>query len=97
VVVIGRYPIYLEVAKALKARAFDIPIHIWSNWTKDEQWKANEDFLAEAISAGETIILATPPEKVPLGGFLEKELNYLARRGYLPRWINGRWEVIMVP
>ncbi len=95
-IVIGRFPIYLEEATRLKARAFDIPMHIWSTWTKDEQWKANEDFLAQAISAGEQIILATPPEKVPSGRTLEKKLNYLASRGFLPRQINGRWEVIEI-
>jgi hypothetical protein len=96
VIVIGRFPIYLEEATRLKARAFDIPMHIWSTLTEDEQWKANEEFLAQAISAGEQIILATPPEKVPGGRTLEKELNYLASRGYLPRWIDDHWEVLKV-
>ena len=95
-IVIGRFPVYLEEAKRLKARAFDIPMHIWSTWTYDEQWKANEEFLAKAIAAGEQIVLATPPEKVPLGRFLEKELNYLASRGYLPQWVDDQWEVVKV-
>ena len=95
-IVIGRYPIYLEVAKALKARAFNIPKTVWANMTPSQQWSANEAFLDQAISDGEQIILATPPEKVPLGGFLEMELNYLASRGYLPRQIRGRWEVVKV-
>jgi hypothetical protein len=51
--------------------------------TPDEQWSANQSFLEEAIAAGEQIILATPPEKIPPDCTLEKELNYLASPGFL--------------
>jgi hypothetical protein len=96
VIVIGRYPIYLDVAKDLGARAFNIPASVWDSMTADQQWRANADFLDEAIAAGEEIILATPPEKIPPDCTLEKELNYLASHGFLPKFIKGRWEVVKV-
>jgi len=32
-------------------------------------------------------------EKVPSGSTLEKELNYLASRGWFPRQVGDHWEV----
>lgn len=92
-IVIGRHPIYLEEAKRLKGRVFDIPQHEWEAMPPDQRWAINKEFLDEAIAADEQIILATPPEKVPSGSTLEKELNYLASRGWFPRQVGDHWEV----
>jgi hypothetical protein len=40
-----------------------------------DQWSKNVAFLDAAITAGERIILATPPEKIPPGCTLEKECS----------------------
>jgi hypothetical protein len=72
VIVIGRYPVYLELASKLGARAFNIPMSEWNSMTAADQWSKNVAFLDAAITAGERIILATPPEKIPPGCTLEK-------------------------
>jgi hypothetical protein len=92
-VVIGRYPFYLELAEELKAKVFNISQSQWLAMTPDQRWEINRAFLDAAMAAGEKIILATAPEKVPVGSTLEKELDYLARYGYLPRLIGDQWEV----
>jgi hypothetical protein len=93
-IVIGRYPIYLKEAERLKGRVFAIPQHEWEAMPPEQRWTINEDFLAEAIATGEQIILATPPEKVPSGSTLEKELNYLASCGCFPKQVGDHWEVV---
>jgi hypothetical protein len=93
VIVIGRYPDYLELAERLGADAFNIPMSKWSKMTRGEQWRANAEFLDKAIANGQKIVLATPPEKIPLGSTLEKELKYLASRGFLPKPEDELWEV----
>lgn len=74
-IVIGRYPFYLELGERLKARVFDIPQKAWKAMTPDQRWAMNRDFLDSAIAAGEQIILTTTPEKVPMGSTLEMELD----------------------
>lgn len=93
-IVIGRYPIYLEEAARLPGRAFDIPQDAWDAMTPDQRWILHKEFLDDAIVAGEQIRLATAPEKVPSGSTLEKELNYLASCGFLPRQVGDHWEVV---
>ena len=92
-IVIGRFPIYLKEAERLCGRVFNISKDEWDAMALDQRWTFNKEFLDEAIVAGEQIILATPPEKVPSGSTLEKELNYLASRGWFPRQVGDHWEV----
>jgi hypothetical protein len=95
-IVIGRYqatPNYLELAEKLGAKAFAIPQSEWDAMSPDKRWALNREFLDEAMASGEQIILATPPEKVPVGSTLEMELDYLASFGYLPKLIADQWEV----
>jgi hypothetical protein len=84
-IVIGRFPYYLELGERLKAKVFNIPQSEWDTMTREQRWAINREFLDAAIAAGEQIILATAPEKVPLGSTLEMELEYLATYGYLPQ------------
>jgi hypothetical protein len=93
-IVIGRYPIYLQEAGRLSGKVFNIPQYEWDAMTPDQRWTFNKEFLDKAIVAGEQIILATPPEKVPSGSTLEKELNYLASCGCFPRHVGDHWEVV---
>lgn len=92
-IVIGRYPHYLELAESLKARAFNIPQGQWLAMSAEERWAINRQFLDEAMAADKQIILATAPEKVPLGSTLEKELDYLASYGFFPKEVGDHWEV----
>ena len=71
-IVIGRYPIYLQEAAKRSGRAFNIPQDEWDAMPPDQRWTFNKEFLDKAIVAGEQIVLATPPEKVPSGSTLEK-------------------------
>ena len=92
-IVIGRYRFYLELGERLNARVFNIPQSEWDAMTPEQRWAINRDFLDSAIMRGEQIILECAPEKVPMGSTLEKELDYLATHGYLPRLVGTRWEV----
>jgi hypothetical protein len=93
-IVIGRYRLYIDEAKRLHADVFNLPPQQWALLTPDQQWALNKEFLDKAIAANDQIWLATPPEKVPLGSALEKELNYLATRGWFPKWVDDHWEVV---
>jgi hypothetical protein len=93
-IVIGRFPYYLELGGRLKAKVFNIPMAQWEAMTPDQRWAINREFLDAAMAAGEQIILATPPEKIPAGSTLEKELDYLASYGYRPKLIGDQWEVV---
>jgi hypothetical protein len=93
IVVIGRYPIYLKEAEKLGGKKFNIPQDEWVTMLPSERWASNKKFLDEAIAAGDKIVLTTAPEKVPAGSTLEKELNYLASCGWLPRQVDGGWEI----
>jgi hypothetical protein len=92
-IVIGRYPFYLELGERLKAKVFNISQSTWEALTPAQRWEMNREFLDVAIAAGEQIILATAPEKVPLGSTLEMELDYLASLGYLPKLVADQWEI----
>lgn len=84
-IVIGHYPDYENVAKALGVRHFNIPTPIWKAMSPPERWAANQRFLDRAIRRGDDIILATPLEQVHIGQgtYYEKELDYLLDRGYV--------------
>jgi hypothetical protein len=86
-------PNLLQEAGRLGGRVFNIPQDEWDAMTPDQSWEFNKEFLDEAIVTDQQIILATPPEKVPLGSTLEKELNYLASHGCFPRQVSDHWEV----
>jgi hypothetical protein len=73
----------LELGERLKARVFDIPQDVWKAMTPDQRWAMNRDFLDSAIAAGEQIILATAPEKVPMGSTLENGVG-LSRQLRMP-------------
>jgi hypothetical protein len=92
-IVIGRYPIYLQEADRLKGRVFNVSQEEWAAMSPDQRWAINKEFLDAAIVADEQIIPATPPEKVPLGSTLEKELNYLASHDCFPNQIGDHWEL----
>ena len=54
-----------------------------------ESWAANLRFLDRTIARGDNIILGTPLNAVKRGSYFERELKYLASKGYRPN-VDGR-------
>ncbi|MFN0062272.1 MAG: FG-GAP-like repeat-containing protein [Myxococcaceae bacterium] len=81
-VVLGHFPQYLQRAKELNARAFNVPTRFWDAMSKEAQWAANQRFLDRAIRRGDEIILTVPKKDVRPLSSLERELDYLGGRGY---------------
>jgi len=82
VTVLGHFPEYVNLAKELDGRFFEIPPDIWNTMSDAEQWAANKRFLDRAISRGDIFRLATPINEVRPGSYFQRELNYLFDRGY---------------
>jgi hypothetical protein len=83
VVVLGKYPTYIDKAAELGAKRFSIPIEIWNKMTPTEQWAANVKFLDRAIARSDAIILAEPIKDIKnVTGALRQELDYLIAKGY---------------
>ena len=80
--VLGHYPDYIELAKKIDGKTFEMPTEIFDNMTKSEQWLANKKFLDRAINRNESFNLATPLENMRKGSFFEEEVNYLLEKGY---------------
>jgi RHS repeat-associated protein len=80
--VLGHYPEYVDTAKSLGARYFNIPMRVWERMSPAEQWGANKKFLDRMIAGGDDIVLATPITRVRSGSAYSKELEYLRSRGY---------------
>jgi RHS repeat-associated protein len=84
--VIGKYknsPNYLQVAENLRAKAFDVPPHIFAKMTEAQQWAANQKFLDRAIARGGNFLLDKPIKDISsTSGGLRKELDYLSDKGF---------------
>lgn len=81
--VLGKYPDYINFAKQLGARVFDIPMGIWDKMSDAEKWAANVKFLDRLIARGDEIILSNPVKNVnEVTGSFRKELDYLIQQGY---------------
>jgi hypothetical protein len=80
--VLGHYPEYLEEAKRRQANFFDIPPEKWKKMTTEQRWVANRSFLDDAIARGDEFILATPLYQLRPASYFERELEYLAAKGY---------------
>jgi filamentous hemagglutinin len=83
-IVLGHHPEYLLEAKRRNARCFDMHMDEWDRMTEAERWEANRQFLDEAIANGDEIVLATRLHLLKPGSYFEKELEYLANKGYQP-------------
>ncbi len=80
VVVLGKYPDYINLADDLVARRFNVPDWVWNGMSDAERWAANQRFLDRAIARGswsypasvDTLILGASLEKgVPDGASIE--------------------------
>jgi hypothetical protein len=93
VVVLGRYPAYVELAERLGARSFNVAIGIWEGLTATERWDLNRAFIESAIADGCSFLLASPIEDAEPGTFYRRELDYLAARGYVAHFDGAYWEL----
>jgi hypothetical protein len=83
-VILGHYPDYIAEAQRRGARYFSLPADVWDRMPDQERWEQNRRFLDRAIEWGDEIILATSLGDLRKGSYFEKELQYLASRGYRP-------------
>ena len=79
---IGHYPEYVNLAKQINGKIFQMPSHIFDKMSKAEQWAANQKFLDRAISRKEVFNLATKLENMRPGSYYEEEVKYLLDKGY---------------
>jgi hypothetical protein len=74
----------MRLAESLGARRFNIPEAAWNRMSQAERWAANQKFLDRMISRDDRTILSTPLDKVRLGSYFARELEYLGSKGYVP-------------
>ena len=78
--VIGHFPDYVELAEKLGAKRFQVPPQIWERLSPAKRWAANQKFLDRAIARGDEIILSN--RNIRPGSSLQREVDYLLKRGY---------------
>src|SRR5260221_6630106 len=91
ITVIGHGPEYKLLGSALGANFLDIEIEEWERLSHIDRWARNRAFLDEACSRNDVFLLATPFSMVRRSSFFERELHYLASKGYRPRAIGTYW------
>lgn len=82
VVVLGKYPDYVNLADDLGARRFNVPDSVWKGMSNAERWAANQRFLDRAIARGSEIRLASAVTPSNLTGYYAREIEYLVKQGY---------------
>jgi hypothetical protein len=82
IVVLGRFPDYLQAAKEIGGKTFNVPTATWNALSKAEQWALNQQFLNNAITNGNTFYLASKWSEAVTGSFFRMELEYLFSQGY---------------
>jgi len=82
VVVLGRWPTYLQVAKDIGGKVFSVPTEIWEKLSQEEQWTLNQKFIDDAIANGDQFFLASSWADAAVTSFFYKELTYLFSLGY---------------
>jgi len=79
-VVLGKYPLYVQLAERLGSNIFQIASKVWNSMSAAAQWNANKAFLDKIIQSGQKITLQTNASKAT--GYFLKEVNYLLSKGY---------------
>lgn len=81
-IVLGHFPAYIALAIEISAELFNMPQDEWDRLDDAGRWEANRKFLDDAIDRGDEIVLSTT--RVKRGSWFERELRYLAGKGYTP-------------
>ncbi len=89
-VVLGKYPLYVELAKRLGSNIFQIASNVWNSMSSTAQWNANRAFLDKIIQNGQKITLQTNASKAT--GYFLKEINYLLSKGY--KIVENGWAMV---
>jgi hypothetical protein len=92
--VLGHFPAYVDLAKQLNANYLDFPPGTWDVLTDAQRWAINQKFIDDAIARGDDFILATPPNAVRPGSYLDREIQYLLSQGYVIVQDNGVWKLV---
>lgn len=87
-IVLGHFPEYLSMAAEIGAEVFNVPKDTWDRLDDTARWTANQKFLDDAIARDDEIVLSTTD--VRRGTWFERELRYLASKGYTPTRSVGR-------
>ncbi|AEU34456.1 hypothetical protein AciX8_0098 [Granulicella mallensis MP5ACTX8] len=84
VAVLGRYPEYIDDARAMSANVFSMSMRTYNffDWF-GETWTANQAFIDQVVTTGQKIYLATPPLGQE-GSIFQEELFYLRGIGVDP-------------
>jgi hypothetical protein len=91
-IVLGHYPEYLSLAVEIGAGTFNLPQEEWQKLDDAARWAANRKFPDDAIQRDDEIVLSTTDVKP--GSWFERELRYLASKGYEPASSGGRTVLI---
>jgi hypothetical protein len=81
---LGHFPEYVELGARTGARTFSMPDEAWNAIPAEEQWIRIQHLLDQALENGSEIRLATPLHAIRPGSFLERELQYLFAKGFVP-------------
>jgi hypothetical protein len=77
--VIGGYPQYIESANLIGAKAFQIPMSIWTKMSPAERIAANMKFIDRGIANHDVFLLASGAH----GAGTEAEIQRLIQAGYV--------------
>ena len=58
-IVLGKYPLYVQLAEKLGSGIFQIADSVWKSMSSIEQWNANKAFLDKIIQTGQKITQQT--------------------------------------
>jgi hypothetical protein len=73
---------YYVLGAALGATWLNVPLNVWNSMSEEEQWDTNEEFLFNAVNAGQTFVSSTPRALIQAGTWLAEEVNYLIAHNY---------------
>jgi hypothetical protein len=90
---LGKWPTYLQRATQMGASALDIDMDEWKSLgTRANQWAVNQAFLDDAMSKGNSFLLASPFQVGfgQTGTFYHDELMYILQKGYEMAVVDGQ-------
>jgi RHS repeat-associated protein len=79
VTVLGHSPYYIAAAKKMEATHLEMTGDAWNTLSDGQRWAVNQRFLDDAMARGDKFFTATD---VWHPGFFQRELDYLAEKGY---------------
>ena len=81
---LGHFPEYLDLGARTGARTCSVSDEAFNAMSPEEQWTSIRRFLDRAVEGRSEIRLATPLDAIRPGSFLEREVQYLFKNGFVP-------------